>query len=156
MWQRRGEWHPFLTCSGNCPGWGFSCSTPTLGNPNNKTGLKAFRNCSGWEQLLLMLHLPGNSETSQEWSCSSKAGSRANPGALIYCLLQTTVLQCQSHKTKGRHRIKKKTTLSKHKTVITGRGPPPPPPIDEPQTGALRAAMSECRACLESFLTLAF
>lgn len=147
MWQRRGAWHQFLTCSGNRPCWEFSGPASTLGKLHNKTGLKAFRNHSGWEQMLLMLHLPGNSETSQEWSNGGKAGSWVNPGAVIHCLLQTTVLQCQSHETKGRHSIQEKTSISTHKTGT---------PDGWPQTEAQPDEMSECRACLQSFFNLAF
>lgn len=130
MWQRRGEWHPFLTCRGDCLGWGFSCPTPTRGNPNNKTGLQAFRNRSGWSKLP-RLHLPGNSEPSQEWRCSSEAGSGASPGALIHCLLQKTVLQCQSHKTKGRRRIQKTALSDPTEVAPASHG-------QEPRPGAQR------------------
>lgn len=70
----------------------------------------------------LMLNLLGNPETSQEWSYGNKAGGRVNPGAVISFLLQTTALQCQSHKTKGGHSIQKKASLGdSRKHIADGR-----------------------------------
>lgn len=82
---------PVLTLSGNCPCWRFSCPSPTLRNPNNKTGLRAFWNHERPGQVLHMLHLPGNRETFQEW----RAEAARAPGSIIYCLRRQ---QCSSVK----------------------------------------------------------
>lgn len=80
-------------CNGNGPCREFSCPTPTLGNLNNKTGLKAFQNYSGWSKCC---------------SCFISRETQKLPknevAAVIYWPLQTTALQCQSHKTKGSHK----------------------------------------------------
>lgn len=148
MWQRRGKWPSF---------WRVVVIALTGGSlvpqPLSETEIAN----QGWspsevaqaKQMSLMLHLQGNSETSQEWSYSSKTGSQVNPGAVIYCVFQTTVLQCQSHKAKGRHSMQKKTSISRHKTVTQRRGP------DKRRTGAQCAGMSDCKARLQSPFTWA-
>lgn len=87
--------------------------------PEQQNRLKAFPKLLRLERTWLMLNLLGNPETSQEWSYGNKAGSRVNPGAVISFLLQTTALQCQSHKTKGRHSIQKKASLGDSRKPIT-------------------------------------
>lgn len=47
MWPRRGK-RPRFWRGGNCPDWGFSRPTATLGNRNNESGLEPFWSCSGW------------------------------------------------------------------------------------------------------------
>lgn len=105
---------PFLTRNSNCPSWEFSGPSPTLGNQTTEQA-RGLSEITKAEQLSGMLHLLGNPETSKEW----QEASEASPGAVMHCLMQTAVLQCQSRKTKGRPHFQKKTSIRKHKTAIT-------------------------------------
>lgn len=114
------ESHMVLTLSGNRPCWEFSCPSPTLQNLNNKTGPRAFWNHRGWGKCCTCFI----SQETQKPSKNEETEQSGHPGAIMYCLLQTTVFQCQSHKTKGRPRFQRKPpSVSNCKARITDEWP---------------------------------
>lgn len=77
----------------------------------------------------------------------------SSPSTREYNILssQTTVLQCQSHKTKGRPLFHKKTSIGKHKALITASGPE-----ERPEVQGGWNARPQAGHAGPPFLTLAF
>lgn len=134
----------FLPCSGNCPGGEFSCPSPTHGNLNNKAGLKGSWNSSGWSKCCSCFisqetpKLPRNEVRGAKQAASWTL-------ELQRTLLQTTALQCQSHRPRAgsASRWNPLSLSTRQRSHIR-------------DLGQNSSQVPECRAGLPSLLTLAF
>ena len=122
MWQRKGEWHSFWHVVVTVQAEDSHAPHPLLETWITKQDSRPSAIAWAWANAA-HASSPGKLTNFPRMKLQQQSRSWVNPGALIDCLLQTTVLQCQSHKAKGRHSIQKKTSISKLKTMITERRP---------------------------------